>query len=335
ISQSFDFPTAYVARHRALKAETAVERSRFELSVNEVKREIASLYYNMLYAQENIRIRQMQDTIYRKFLTFASARYRSGETNRLEQINAERFYNDNRIALQQAEQEFKRLQLAMQQWLNSDDRIIPKEQSLPIIEMNDAGISEWNVLQSPQNRLFENQLLWSKQNVSLQRQSFVPTLNFAVRAQCLIKGFNPYHINREPFPNGNFTGFEVGITLPLFFGEQRANLIAAKKELAIAETVRKNSLLQLSKENERYLNEYRQAKSVIDYYTNTATAQAQEMAKLSQLSYQKGEIGYIEYMQNQQSVVDTYQQYAQAVNHYNQIVIMLNFLQGDKDEKSK
>ncbi|MDE5786717.1 MAG: TolC family protein, partial [Duncaniella sp.] len=47
-SQEFDFPTLYVARHKALKAVTTVAGRTLESEKIRVEREVESLYYSML-----------------------------------------------------------------------------------------------------------------------------------------------------------------------------------------------------------------------------------------------------------------------------------------------
>ena len=64
LSQSFEFPTVYGSRRGLLKAETNLERSNLDVTRNELVKEISATYYQLLYAKENIKILQEQDSIY-------------------------------------------------------------------------------------------------------------------------------------------------------------------------------------------------------------------------------------------------------------------------------
>ena len=77
-------------------------------------------------------------------------------------------------------------------------------------------------------------------------------------------------------------------------------------------------------------NEYMRAKQVLDYYEKQGNAEATLMAKLSQTNYENGEMGYVEYIQNQTSVLDVQLRYIDAVNDYNQAIININYLNGNK-----
>jgi cobalt-zinc-cadmium resistance protein CzcA len=329
VSQSFKFPTVYFTRHSLLKAETELERNRLNVSGNELIKEVTSLYYQLLLSKEHIRILQQQDSIYSQFLFVASAKFKAGEAGRLEQINAEKLCNDSKLALQNAARDFQNTQLQMQNRLNTNETIEPEENSLPIIPLAQPA-NKWNASQTPQSKVYESLLAASEKNISLQRQELIPDFNFSLRNQFLLKGFNPYDIPRERFEKGNFMGFEVGISVPLFFGEQRAKTKAARKEMEIIRMQQENGLLSMQKEYEAALNEYEKAKANLAYYLQTGNRLAEEITQISQLTYNKGEIGYTEYIQNLKTAVEIRLQYANTVNDYNQTVITLQFLQGSR-----
>jgi cobalt-zinc-cadmium resistance protein CzcA len=326
VSQSFAFPSVYTTRHGLLKAETNLEKARLEVSVNELVKEITGAYYQLLHAKENIQIAQEQDKIYKQFVFLASAKFKAGETNRLEVMQAERLYNENKMEIQKAGKDFQNIQLTLQQWLNTNEPVEPQEDSLPVMAFS-SPLQPLDISQTPFNRIYENRLKVSEKNLSLQRQEFLPDFNFSLRSQFLLKGFNPYSIARERFEPGNFMGFEVGISLPLFFGEQRAKTRAAQKEVEMLRTEQENALSSLQKEYQAAINACENAKASVDYYIHTGNKQAEEMARISQLSYEKGEIGYVEYIQNLKTVAEIHLQYANAVNELNQAIIRLNFFE--------
>ena len=78
------------------------------------------------------------------------------------------------------------------------------------------------------------------------------------------------------------------------------------------------------------LTEFQRAQKVLDYYTRQGNAQGEKMARLSQISYENGEIGYVEYIQNLQTALDVQLRFADAVNDYNQAIINLKFIKGEE-----
>lgn len=329
LSQNFDFPTIYGSRRGLLKAETNLEKSHLEVTRNELVKEVTSLYYQLLYAKENIKILQEQDSVYGKFLFLANAKLKSGETGRLEQMNAERLYNENKIDLQKAGKTYENIQLRLQRWMNTNEFVEPVEDALPVLA-SPLSSDSFNPGQTPLGEMYSNKQIVSEKNLSVVKQGYLPSFNIALRNQFLIKGFNPYDVNRARFDKGNFMGFEVGVSVPLFFGEQRAKTKAAKREVELMRTQQEEAMLDIRKEYQTGLNEFAKAQKSLDYYSGKGIQQADEISRISQLSYEKGEINYVEYIQNLKSAMDIHLQYATAINEYNQSIIMLNYLQGNK-----
>jgi cobalt-zinc-cadmium resistance protein CzcA len=307
LSQDFDFPTVYLARRGLLEAETGLARSQLEVTRNELVRQIAGIYYQLLFTQENIRLLQEQDSIYRKFVTVAAAKCNAGESSRLELINAEQLYSENRLALQKAETVYRNAQLDMQRWLNTGEWIKPVEPSLPVIE-TPASLPDFDPGQTPVNRVFESKKTIGEKNLRLAGQGFLPGFNAGLRNQYL----------------------ELGITLPLFFGEQRAKTKAAKREIERIQIQQEEALASLSKEYQIAVNEYTEARNALDYYRAQGKEQAREISRIAQLAYEKGEIGYTEYILNLKTAIELHLQYASAVNEYNQTVITINYLHGNQ-----
>ena len=68
----------------------------------------------------------------------------------------------------------------------------------------------------------------------------------------------------------------------------------------------------------------------MDYYSLRGSKQAEDITRISQVSYEKGEIDYVEYIQSLKTAVVIHLVDANAINDYNQTIIMLNYLQGNK-----
>ncbi|MOA50663.1 hypothetical protein D3C78_1737100 [compost metagenome] len=77
------------------------------------------------------------------------------------------------------------------------------------------------------------------------------------------------------------------------------------------------------------LQNYAKYKSLTDYFTAEGIKQADEQLRIAQVSYDLGEIGYIEFIQNMALAVQSKLNYLQTVNQLNQSVIQLQFLKGN------
>lgn len=329
VSQAFDFPTVYAARRKYLKALTAAERGSLEVARNEVVKEVTSCYYSLVHARSVAKIMQEQDSLYAKFLAIATAKYEAGETGLLEKMNAERMYNENRLEMQRAERACRAAALALRNQMNTGEDVAPADTALTAMQ-TEGALEPVDFGRTPLGGMYASRKTASEKSLKLAKQGYLPGISIGLTGQLLIKGFNPYDVQRERFEQGNFMGFEVGVSVPLFWGAQRAKVKAARRDVELAEVAQRQAEQTMEKDYRDCAEEYQRAKKALDYYRRQGSAQAAEMVRLSQVSYEKGEIGYVEYIQNMKTAAETRVQHANAINDYNQAVIMLNYLKGNK-----
>lgn len=325
VSQSFALPSVYTARKSLLKAQTDVERSRLAVNEIELRREVSKAFYDLLYAHDVLNIYSRQNSIYNDFNRVAVAKFKAGETGRLEKMNAERLKRENEIKNMNAERDFRTAQLVMMKWLNTDTLIVPVD------SVDDKAIFQSNPsIDSPLLMLAKADVDVANRQLKLEKRGYLPTLSLGASIQAVIKGFNPYNVERRPYSKGDFMGFSVGVNIPLAFGAQKAKMNAARKNVDMARLNVRNQEYMLRKAYEVAYNDYQSARNSLEYYQTTGVPQAREMERISKISYENGSIGYIELMQNMQSAVDVWKDYADAVCRYNKTIVELNYLKGDK-----
>lgn len=328
-SQDFDFPTLYVARHKALKAETALQESTLDAAANELVKNVRSSYYDVLYRIRKVADFQAQDSIYRTFMFLAEARYKEGETSRLELMNAEQLLKANSMELQAARDGLDESRATLRMYLGIDGDVYPSDSDLVALpECLPAQSLDFDM--TPAGKIAGDEVRLGERNLRVARQGYLPGITVGATTQLLIKGFNPYNIERERFDKGNFMGFEVGLKVPLFFGSVRAKAKAAQKELEMARVRRELAVVESQKEYSAWVRRYYTALSNLNYYRGEGMGQAKEMVRLARVSYELGDIDYVEYIRNLEAAAQLNSRYADAVNEYNQAVIMLNYLQGQK-----
>ena len=327
-SQEFDFPTVYAAKHKYLKSETELEKRKAEMTRNDIVREVWSLYYSLIYSREVKTIVAAQDTLYERFCQVAKARYEAGETSRLEWLNARRLCNENRLALEKALVDYAAIGLRFQTALNTDRTVEPiEERLLPIEGYIPEDTVDFSL--TPEGMVADGRLKVAKRNQSLAKQGFMPTLSVGATTQLLIKGFNPYHIDRPRFEKGDFVGFEVGVGVPLFFGSQRAKARAANKAMEAEELRMAEDKNKQTAEYQILSDDYCAARNAVEYYQNTGMPEAEEMVRLSLVSYELGEIGYEEHARNLENALAVKKAHLEALEQYNQTIIKLNHIKGE------
>ena len=215
-SQGIEFPTVYTARRGQLKAETQAEKSRLGVTDQQIKLEIASAYYAMLYQTHRLSILQRQDSILDRYCDVAEKRYKAGEARQLEFLTAERLRNENHLEMANVKNEAENKQLELMALLNPDQPVLPAESHLIALESPVSGT--FNYQQTADAQYQQDRLKALDKEVKCAKTGYAPSLSLTLRTQALISSWDPYHIDRQRFTEGNFFGFEIGVGVPLFYG---------------------------------------------------------------------------------------------------------------------
>lgn len=328
INQTFDLPSVYSSKSKLLKAQTEVERGRMAVTRNQLAANVKSAYFTLAFMRERLRILQSQDSLYAHFLRIANAKLGAGETGRLEQMNIERLAGENRTAVANAVRDVHTAQLQLMLWMNTDSAVTTVGDTLQRLDIGVPGT--FDAASTPMGTALQNEVTAAGRNLHSVKQGWMPQVSVGATFQAVIRGLNPYNIDRTPFSKGDFMGFEVGVSLPLSFGAQRAKVRAAKREVEMAELNRQEQLRSLQTDYQTAMDSYAKARRTLDYYDREALHKADEMVRISRTSYENGSISYVELLQNMQTAEETRMSYVQAINDCNQTVIQLECLKGNE-----
>lgn len=325
LSQSIEFPTYYIARHKQLKAETQAERSKAAVVRLSLENDVKAAYYQAVYQAERLRVLESQDCLLAQYRTLAEKRYKAGETRQLELLSAERLQRENKMEVLAAHNELETAQLLLSRLVGSVEMVEPKEDSLLPLDWKQAS---YNYSQTPDGQYSADRLKVSEQAVRVAKNGFAPSLSLSLRNQLVISSWNPYDQDRSRFDGGNFMGFEVGVGIPLFYGATRAKVKAARKE-------REMIALEIKEQEQLRQQEYLSALSRMNaayvrytYYNEEGRERSDKMAEQGLLEYSQGEISYLEYMNVLQESIDLRLKRASALNDYNQCVLVMEKLCG-------
>lgn len=325
LSQSIEFPTYYIARHKQLKAETQAERSKAAVVRLSLENDVKAAYYQAVYLAEKLRVLESQDSLLAQYRSLAEKRYKAGETRQLELLSAERLLRENKMEVLAAHNELETAQLLLSRLVGSVETVEPKEDSLLPLDWKQTS---YNYSQTPDGQYSADRLKASEQAVRVAKNGFAPSLSLSLRNQLVISSWNPYDQDRSRFDGGNFMGFEVGVGIPLFYGATRAKVKAARKE-------REMIALEIKEQEQLRQQEYLSALSRMNaayvrytYYNEEGRERSDKMAEQGLLEYSQGEISYLEYMNVLQESIDLRLKRASALNDYNQCVLVMEKLCG-------
>ena len=321
-SQSIEFPTVYTARRNQLKAETQAEKSRLNVTSQQLRLEIANVYYAMLYQTHRLQILQQQDSVIQRYCDVAAKRYKAGEARQLEFLSADRMRNDNRLEMTKVKNEAENLQTALMALLNTTTPVVPAADNLVISQRSPMNAA-FNYQQTADAQYQKDLISALDQEVKCAKTGYAPSLSLALRSQLLIDSWDPYHINRQRFTEGNFFGFEVTVGVPLFYGATKAKVKAAQKDREVALLAMQQEQREKERDYKQGYNRLQNAIKRMEYYSGENITKAKDIERLSTLEYENGEISYVEYANALQEAIDMRLKQADVINEYNEAVLAL------------
>ena len=326
VSQSFALPGLYRNQKKVFKEQTGLAERSGNYTQAEIIRDTRLAYYNYLFSLNTLEALALQDSIYKHFIQKSELRFKLGETSNLELITAKNKYQEVQALKQAAETELAMEQLNLQQLLNVNTIVTPADKKLPaLVYANDSTTGTNNPLLG----YYQQQVAIARAKVDLERAKTMPELTLGYAQQFVIKSFDPANLNRGYTPGTRIAGLQVGVAVPLFNGAGRARINSEKIATQIAETDYLGMQRKLSIQYQQELKNYSKNRSLAGYFTSGGLTQADEQLRIAQVSYDLGEIGYMEFIQNMTLAIQSKLNYLQTVKQLNQSVIQLQFLKGN------
>lgn len=327
VSQSIPF-TAFGSQrslNRSLLASSEINKA---VTESDVVYQVKLFYNHLVYAYSRRKMLESLDSVYEGFYRSANARYKAGEANLLEQTTAEVQRNEMKDKIRHSDADISVLRSQLKLLLNLT--------SLPDIQQRD--LQELPAMQSMDTTLLLNNplLAHSRQQIAIaESEKRVQSAKMA--PDLLIGYFNQSLIDVTDPENGvvatqstRFSGFHIGISLPLWFVPHQGKVKAAALQQQAAEMTHENSLQSLQTQLHKALQYFNKDKLSLQYYRTSALPNADLILKQSQTAFKAGEIGYAEYLMGLRNSASIKESYLQTLSEYNQNIILLEFLSGNK-----
>jgi cobalt-zinc-cadmium resistance protein CzcA len=326
ITQNIAWPGLYKNQRKLLSQQTLLASSTSNITRAEVIREVREAWYAYLLNQESLRVLNFQDSLYKGFVNKAEVRVKTGETSNLELISA-------RSQFQQV-QALKRGVLAN---LANNESILKQllNTSAPLVFVQDkplvfpVSLDSLALSKNAQVSAGLQSAEVARARIAVEKSKGMPDFTLGYSQQLLISGFNPADISRNYFPGTRIAGIQVGVALPIFNRANRARVKSEQLSSEIAQTDLLNTKSRLMMEYSQEVQHYQQYLQAVNYYQDQGLKQADEQLRISQVSFDLGEIGYIEYIQNVSSAVQTRLSYIEALSQLNQSAIQIQFIKGE------
>ena len=327
LSQSIAFPTVYINQRKLANANIKSSEWQLKASQLEVATGVKQVYWQLTYLCSKQKLLLYQDSLFSGFLRAAELRAKTGETNRLEMVSARSQSLDvkNQLQLNTADMDIFRQKL--QTLLNTEIALHPVDTVLHRLES--VSLPDRSALTAnPSLGYMQQQVNVSHLEKNLERSRMMPDFNFGYFSQT-IKGTQDVNGIPRTFGAGDrFNGVQAGIAIPLWFAPFVAKTKAAKLKEQVAITNAEYYNKSLSGSYQSLLAENGKYNNSVVYYEKQAIPEANMIIDQATRSYKAGALDYLDYILTLNRALGIKQNYLDALNNYNQTIILIDFITG-------
>ncbi len=312
ISQDFKFPTVYATQSKLQKEKIALSEVSMALQKNNLKRDVRDTYMQLQYAKSKFVLIEELEKEFQNFAVIAKKRFETGETNLIEKMAAEGKREEIRLLKSEAQLDIENLRKQLQLLLNIESIVTISEAELtkmPFNTIEDLGN------ESPFLKLQEQIVNVSEKEYKLEKARFLPDVSAG-------------YFNQQIEGVKNFSGFQVGVKVPLFFWSQKGRSQAAKKNTEIAKMNFEQTKLNINSALQNQLQDFKKYKASLLYYETKGLQLADKLFFFANKAYKEGEVGYVEYIATLEQAVQIKRDYLNRLNLYNQTINEINYLTG-------
>lgn len=325
ISQGFNLPVVYRRQRNLYEYAESEQVELGNWKQAELEREIKLVFFALVNGMEREKLLLRLDSVFSRFQYSADLRLQAGESNVLEKTTADAQMGQLQLQQQQVAAEKTVLQQQLKWLLNTDAILLPDYVNLKKENMvgTDTGVPEahpeihYNKLKeqtAAAQTLVEKSKLIPEFSVGYSNQSIIGYHSEDGVSQKYYSGSNRFHI-------GNIT-----LGIPLFTGASKARIKAGKVMEEVAKMNTKATAQFLKNSLHQQLTNYKNILNRLNYFEKTGLRQSELIIKTAKLSFENGEISYLEWTMLMNSAVRIQLEYLDAVHQYNQTLIEIEYL---------
>lgn len=324
VGQSFNLPVVYQRQKQLYKTQELQQQELASWKQAELHRNVKEIFYQMVDLEERRKLLERLDSVYSRFQQSATLRLQAGESNTLEKTTADAQLQQLQLQQQTLHADLEILQKRMQWFLNTEEKIMPLYTSAVITDIMPADTAPD---EHPQVRYARQLEKTAEAQTRVEKVKLSPDFTVGYNNQSIIGHQSPDGVNQKYYDAGHrfhFVNLSVGI--PLFNSAAKARIRAGKinEEVAKINTMAagayiKSNLAQIT-------GEYKKHQQMVHYYEQTGMQQAELIIRNAKLSFENGEISYLEWTMLMNNAVNIQLGYLDAAKQFNHTAITLAYL---------
>ncbi|MDZ7805853.1 MAG: TolC family protein [Gracilimonas sp.] len=323
VSQSIEFPLTGIYRTKQERSTTKSLELKLQDLENQIKADVKTAYTQLAYSLLSVNLAGERVQLFENLREAAQARADMGESSEIDAMQADLQLQEARNNQETTFKEVMNARYDLFQTIGLD----PEEQtydigftdtlSYMIVDIDQDEVME-ELKGHPKLKQIEREVDASVYGRKLAKSTYLPDFNLS------------YY--RQDFGNNyDFYGFEVGVSIPLWFAAQQSPKVQQANAIQNAtEWKYEDYRLLIKKQAEQTWHSYESAKNNIERYRENIQSKSLELVQMTQKGYSLGELDLLTLLEAQRTYLRTQETYYQTLRDYYLTVIDLErYLQTD------
>lgn len=312
INQNFGSLLSHYQSGKLVNKQISLAENEYAITEQQLEAQVKVAYQYWIYLINSFKNKQEQAIMFKEFERISQAKYTYGESNLLEKVIAETEYSGTKNELLKATEELILAENYLKQLMNVDGDFIPETDTLIIYQLVAGNNPEERFSSQLLVSYYENIYEIEKSKHNLERSRYFPEIS---------AGYFNQEIDNQP----GFSGWSVGVSMPIWFLPQNATVQQAKIEKEKAFNNLEYQKFNIDKEIENLVVQLDQLQNDLIYYHENALKKAEILIQTAKTQFEKEEIEYFEFLQGIKAAQEIRMGYLSTMYNYNKTAIELEF----------
>ena len=309
VEQTFNFPTQYGAERNLKNIEVQKAETELEIEKQTLKKEISIEFYtlqNLLYRQK---LYQSIDSLYQKLLKNAESKNNKGDLSYLDLLNIKAKQQQSEITLSNIAHNINQTYQNLAALMNYTEKFTVAN----FIDF--VFLPEENLETNPNYKRLILEENYSEALLKIEKNKMLP--DFSVN----------YYLGTNQYENAElYHGFQVGISIPLFFRGHKLRINSSKIGYSAQQLMTQNQITRLQTKLAALKSDALKYRSLIDNYNNEGQSLYNEIIRTINRSLEMREIDLFRFVYSYESAIQIKIDYIDNVLQYNTILLEQKFL---------
>ncbi len=302
------------AKNKLANARTKQAVSALNLTEFIVVRDVRTAWYRTLYAKQQWELFKQLDSLYANFERAAELRFKTQQTSKIEYLSASAKYKELQVNIKKAESVYLASLQILNQYL-----LYTGQFDIDIADMGkdeySNGSANDSLNSSPILSFYSYATDVAESSWKAKRAGYYPKIDLG-------------YVKQSIDGNSDYSGWQVGVSVPLLFFSQSGKTKASKLDFEIAGQQYAQKQLEINAEYNQLISRYIALAELIDYYQKEALPLADEQIQAANLAYRLGSIDYVQFIQNIETAINTKQEYLNQQAEYFNLSAQLKYITG-------